>query len=164
MSIATSMSIRPAQVEDAGNISALINSLAGHFTLHPEGLGAEEFLQSIQPDAIAERIQSKDYAYFVGTIDSYLEGVVAIREGKQLYHLFVSPEHQRRGVAAQLWQYAQQQALASNQVDEFKVNATPYAVPVYERFGFVVAGDRVECKGIAYVPMVLKINNAICDI
>jgi hypothetical protein len=123
MSIATSMSIRPAQVEDAGNISALINSLAGHFTLHTEGLGAEEFLQSIQP----VRLQNEFNLSINGA---------------------VSPP--------QLWQYAQKHALASNQVDEFTVNATPYSVPVYERFGFVVAGDRVERKGIAYVPMILK--------
>lgn len=35
----------------------------------------------------------------------------------------------------------------------FTVNSTPYAQPVYERFGFVATGPRVETKGIAFVPM-----------
>ena len=47
------MQIRPATLNDADAISALIKSVAHYFTLQPQGQGAEGFLQGIEPAAIA---------------------------------------------------------------------------------------------------------------
>ena len=47
------MQIRPATLNDADAISALIKSVVHYFTLQPQGQGAEGFLQGIEPAAIA---------------------------------------------------------------------------------------------------------------
>ena len=57
------MEIRRATPEDAEAISTLIKSVAHYFTLHPQGLGAEAFLQSIEPEAIQGYITAPNFLY-----------------------------------------------------------------------------------------------------
>ncbi|MCG8462149.1 MAG: GNAT family N-acetyltransferase, partial [Holophagales bacterium] len=60
-------------------------------------------------------------------------------------------------IASRLWQRAKQAAVdAGNSRGEFSVFSTPYAVPVYESFGFRATGPRQEKDGIAFVPMRLE--------
>jgi len=145
------MQIRPALPEDAAAISALIRSVAHFFTLDPAGAGAEGFLETISPEAMAGYLGSERYRYLVGLEDGVLAGVVALRDASHLFHLFVAPAFQRRGLARALW--LQVSAAAHPGLSGFTVNSTPYAVPVYEALGFRVAGARVETHGIAFVPM-----------
>lgn len=149
--------IRPALVADAPSISALIRGAAHYFTIKQNGEGAEQILLGMMPNAIANYIRSPNFNYLVGIIGTQLAGVVAVRDGKHLFHLFVQPELQRSGIARQLWQAAKSQAIAAGNIAGFTVNSTPYAVPVYERFGFCATGSRVERNGIAFVPMVLTL-------
>ena len=134
-----SLSIQPATVHDAPQISALISGVARYFTLHPQGLGPEAFLVSMTADAIAGYIRDEGFHYLVARDpEGGLAGAAALRHDNHLFHLFVSPAWQR------------QQGRGGR---PFSVNATPYAVPFYERMGFKVSGDRVETRGIAFIPM-----------
>ena len=151
------MNIRPATSHDAESISTLIRSVAHYFTLHPQGQGAEGFLKTIAVEAINGLIQAAHFSYFAGFIGDDLAGVVAIRDNKHLYHLFVSPQFQRQGLASQLWAHAKADALRRGNAGEFTVNSSPFAVLVYAAFGFVAVGDKVETQGIAFVPMKLSI-------
>jgi GNAT superfamily N-acetyltransferase len=152
------MDIRVATREDAEAISALIHGLAHYFTLDPNGVGAEEFLKTIAPKSIAEYISARNFCYRVGIVGGVLAGVVAVRDNKHLYHLFVSPQFQKRGLSAQLWNYIKAESIRLGSPGEFTVNSTPYAVPVYEAFGFKATGDKIETKGIAFVPMKLSVQ------
>lgn len=152
------MEIRPATAEHAEAISAVIKSVARYFTLHPEGQGAETFLRSIEPAAIRGLIAAPNFRYYVGFVDHQVAGVVALRDTTHLYHLFVVPAFQRRGLSRELWLHAKAAAAAAGNRHGFTVNATPYAVPVYERFGFKATGPRAETHGIAFVPMKLLLD------
>ena len=145
--------IRAATVDDAPEISALITGVAHYFTLHPRGEGAEKFLESIQPPAIEELIEAENHLYAVALVGDELAGVVSIRDNSHLLHLFVAPKFQRRGIARRLWEFARDSAIRAGNTEGFTVFSTPYAVPVYERFGFEATGPRVEKHGIAFVPM-----------
>lgn len=155
------MKIRPALREDASAISSLIKGVSHYFTLSPTGDGAETFLKTIEPEAVERYIVSDEFSYIVGTIDEKLAGVVCMGNNKHLFHLFVDPKYQRKGIASALWQYAYEAAIRTGNNQGFTVNSTPYAVPVYERFGFKVSGTRTEANGIAYVPMQLRPNYAL---
>lgn len=144
---------RLATAQDAEAISALIRGVSHFFTLRPDGAGAEAFMATVSPDAIRGYLSSPDYVYRVAEEDGAMIGVVAVRESRHLYHLFVAPDGQRRGLARRLWAEAMEAALHAGNPGEFTVNASVYAVPVYERFGFVATGPRVEANGIAFVPM-----------
>jgi GNAT superfamily N-acetyltransferase len=146
------MDIIKATVEDATAISLLIGSMAEFFTLQRDGTGAEDFFKTISPEAIAGYVASTQFTYFKAVENVTLAGVVAVRDGSHLYHLFVDAAFQRQGLSRQLWEHARA-AVQEINPGYFTVNATPYAQPVYERFGFVATGPRVETKGIAFVPM-----------
>lgn len=147
------MQIRLAIEDDAESISALIQGVAHCFTLSPDGVGAEAFLESIRPPAVASYIKAANFIYFAGFADGRLAGVVAVRDLSHLYHLFVATEFRKRGIARTLWNHAKHAAMLAGSTRIFTVNSTPNAVPVYERFGFRATGPRVEANGIAFVPM-----------
>jgi GNAT superfamily N-acetyltransferase len=147
------MEIRIANSKDAKGISALIKGVAHYFTLDPKGIGAESFLETISEAAIESYILDSHFHYLVGILDGKLAGVVAIRDNKHLYHLFVSPPYQGRGLARNLWNVAMAKAVQHGNPGEFTVNSTPYAEAVYAAFGFEPTGSKVETKGIAFVPM-----------
>lgn len=147
------VNIRIATPEDAKAISTLIRSVAHYFTLHPEGVGAEAFFETISESAIDSYIRAPNFLYLAGFLNEKLVGTVAVRDNKHLYHLFVCSEYQDRGLARKLWNTAMTNAIDSGNPGEFTVNSTPYAVPIYATFGFEPTGPKVETKGIAFVPM-----------
>ena len=73
------MLFRPAQKADANAISLLIKSLSHFFTAHPQGLGTETFLQSVEPNAIKAKITDASFRYFVGFSGSQLVGLIALK-------------------------------------------------------------------------------------
>lgn len=152
--------IRRAGTEDAAAISALAMSVAHYFTIEASGAGAEDFLASLSPDAIAGYVTSPRFHYLVAYRGEQLAGILAMRDVSHLFHLFVAPQMHRSGVAGSLWQAASQAAIASGEVRAFTVNSSPFATVVYERFGFQAIGPRAQTKGIAYVPMRLALEDA----
>ena len=155
------MDIRPATSRDAQEISTLIQGLAGCFTLHPDGEGAEAFLQTVSREGIDDLINAPSFRYLAGYIEGELAGVVAMRDNKHLFHLFVSPRFHRLGLAKKFWDHARDEALRAGNPGTFTVNSTPCAVPVYTAFGFEVVGPRVETQGIAFVPMALSVQKPV---
>lgn len=155
------MEIRKAVREDAAAIGALIHELLPYMTLAPDGAGAEQFIMSMSQGAVERYIIDNEYQYWTGWLDDgsgagsgsgsghALAGVVALRKGTHLFHLFVARRLHGRGLARQLWQCARGAACGAG----ITVNSSLHALPMYEHFGFRVTGPRVEQHGIAYVPL-----------
>jgi GNAT superfamily N-acetyltransferase len=149
--------IREATTTDAVNISRLLVALSEKyiaFEFTPQGV--DSLLTEMSPDAIENFIQS-GYRYHVAELDENLAGVVAVRDNSHLYHLFVAEEYQRKGIARELWQVALGTCLTNGNVGEFTVNSSKFAVPVYEKLGFVVESGPAEKNGVVFIPMNLKI-------
>jgi GNAT superfamily N-acetyltransferase len=154
--------IRPAVDTDAHEISALIYSQSHHRTPTPTGPPPPEFLAGFALETIRGYIGSTRYRYLVALIEGKLVGVLGIRDGQNILHLFVADSYQRRGIAGALWGRAKSELLAADDEINMVVNSSIYAVPVYERFGFKVIGPRVEGAGVTYVPMQLMISHDHC--
>ena len=149
------MQIRRATESDAERISALIRALSGPFTVSPTGEGAESFFASIGEQAIRGYITANNFSYLLAETADTLTGVVAIRDRRHLYHLFVAQPFQGKGLGRKLWLAARQEALNAGHAGSFTVNSSLNAVPVYERFGFSPSGPKVEAHGVAFIPMQL---------
>ncbi|MBG6219446.1 MULTISPECIES: GNAT family N-acetyltransferase [unclassified Janthinobacterium] len=145
--------MRPALVADAPAIVALIDDLMPFLTLHPDGAGAEKFIQHCRQPAIEGYLSLPNYAYQLAYLDGELAGVVAMRDNTHLFHLFVPRALHRRGMARRLWQAAREVSLARGGVTAFTVNSSLYALPLYASLGFVATGPKVEMDGIAFVSM-----------
>ena len=76
-----------------------------------------------------------------------------MRKDGVLFHLFVDPAYQRKGLGRKLWELLRDRAIQAAHSGAFGVSSSLVAVPVYERFGFEVTGERIDKNGGAYVPM-----------
>jgi GNAT superfamily N-acetyltransferase len=147
------MKLRPATARDAAAISGLIRSLSHKLTASPSGEGAEEFFARISTEAVSGRLAAANFVHLVAEENSQVVGVVAMRDHRHLFHLFIAEASQGKGIGRALWLAARDGALASGNPGNFTVNSTPNAIGVYERFGFICVGSKVVQHGISFVPM-----------
>ena len=147
------MDIRAGLPSDAEAIAGLIASFQSELTDDPSGAGAESYLASVSVDAEREYLASARYQYLLAFAGSELAGVIAIRDGSHLFHLFVGRAHQRQGLGRRLWQQALQELCTPNSDGVFTVNSSLSAVSVYRAFGFVPTGSTQSAHGISFLPM-----------
>jgi GNAT superfamily N-acetyltransferase len=144
------ISLRPATPADAAAISQLILGLTSYIEARPVDPGCESFLDTLTPEAIAERIAAPGFVYIVAEDESGICGVAALRDARHVYHLFVKQELHRQGLARALLE----RIMRTSNSSFFTVNSSLFAVPVYLRFGFVRAGEQQTRNGVTVQPMV----------
>lgn len=119
------------------------------------------FLQYDAPDFLPQgvtvfRSSLSDWSY-IRTLDFWgayiggeLVGVVALRRGSShIALLFVDGRYHRRGIGRALFETARRNSVGRIMT----VNASPYAVEVYLRLGFVPTAPEQYADGIRYTPM-----------
>ncbi len=152
------MKIRAAQGHDIEKISDLISVLSRKFIINELSIeGGEYLLSTMTASAIEDFIQS-GYVYHVAEIDNTLAGVVGVKDHAHLYHLFVSEQFHRKGIAKKLWQVAMQACLANGNPGEFTVNSSAYARDAYTKLGFVAQSGPKEKGGVVFYPMKMTID------
>lgn len=119
-----------AQPSQAAEISRLIQGLAHYLVAAADSAGAQPFLSTFQPAAIG-----------------------ALRDHRHVHHLFVASEAHGQGIARSLWSHADADARAHGGNGAYAVNSSVYAVPVYERLGFVATATVQTRNGVRFVPM-----------
>lgn len=147
------MLIRPLALTDIPAVAALLRELAREFIVHestPEG--ASTFLAENDEQGVRGFL-ARGHVYHVAVIGGELAGFVAVRERSHLFHLFVGKRWHRRGVARALWDAAREAALVDGGDGSFTVNASNFAVQVYQSFGFVRTGPTECVKGLYFNPM-----------
>lgn len=149
--------VRTARPDDASAISELIHSLIRFALADPEAEPAEGFLNTVSASAIGEYLSSERYLYHVAEVDGRLAGVVGVRDGSHLYHLFVDQQFHGQGVGGRLWQKARAAAEAAGPPECFTVNSSIYGIPIYRKFGFEPEGELTEKDGVAFQPMRLSL-------
>lgn len=152
------MLIRPLADSDIPQVARLFLVLAREFIVHespPEG--ASTFLRENDEEAIRVHV-GRGMVYHVALEGAELAGFIAMRERSHLFHLFVDQRYQRQGVARRLWEVAQARALEGGPLQAFTVNASNYALPVYESFGFVRTAPTQCVKGLYFNPMALPLS------
>lgn len=150
----SAIAIRDATIDDAAAISGLIRPLAEKFIAQEySAVGARNLLASMTPEEIAARI-ADGFRYSVAEMDGVIAGAIAIRNNSHLYHLFVAESAQGRGVARALWEAAREETLRRGNPGRITVNSSRFAIPVYERFGFVADGPVQTLNEVVYYPMV----------
>ena len=152
----TNMLIRAIEERDVPAVARLLNALSREFIVHestPEG--AATFLRENDEEAIRGYI-GMGHVYHVAEIDGRIAGFIAVRERKHLFHMFVGVQWQRRGVGRKLWYVARAAAIEGGGSGSFTVNASNFAVPMYEAMGFVRTAPMQCVKGLYFNPMELR--------
>ncbi|MGN1095459.1 MAG: GNAT family N-acetyltransferase [Eubacteriales bacterium] len=111
---------------------------------YPED-GKAAFWNAIHSDEYLDMLTS-----FGAYVNKELVGIIATRnEGTHLSLFFVDAVHQGNGIGRSLWNMV----LAKNKSPIITVHSSLYAVPIYQKLGFVITNE-IKCEnGIQYVPM-----------
>ncbi len=139
--------IREVNVKDIDELSRLSNSL---LTFLFEEEAPQWFVDELLPKAYEERILDKKYEQFVYVIEEKIVGIFTIKDKNQIFHLFVDSKYHKRGIAKKFWEFTK----TNYEIKNMKVNASLYAIKVYESFGFVKDGEEKFFKGLRYQPMI----------
>jgi GNAT superfamily N-acetyltransferase len=117
----------------------------------PEGV--ENFYTYASAEAMVERLEKGAHLFgvFVGQV---LVGILEFRAKDHVSLFFIHPDWQGMGLGRKLWTYA---------LDELQkiyppihwmgVNSSPYAVPIYEKLGFVTKGPIQQKGGVIFQEM-----------
>lgn len=147
------LEIRRFEDGDIAPAVAMLRVLAQRYIVHestPEEAAA--FLEANNAQAMRGFLAGP-YVYHAAIIGGALAGFVAVREHKHLYHLFVASVWHGRGIARALCDVARRHALAAGGDGSLTVNASSFAVPVYESMGFVRTAPLQSVKGLQVNPM-----------
>ncbi|MGH8054092.1 MAG: GNAT family N-acetyltransferase [Stenotrophomonas sp.] len=144
-----SSTLRDATITDAAALSALVTPLARHLLDADTGASAHAFLATLTADSFAQRLGSPQFAHYLVEDNGQLCGMIAMRDGSHIHHLFVSRSTRHQGIARRLWEHA----LHAHGRCEYTVNSSEVAVPVYEKFGFVAKAAPQTVKGVRFVLM-----------
>lgn len=117
--------------------------------------GIAEFRHFIQPDHILTRMQSGGMALWGWFDQTRCVGVIAVTVTGHINLLFVEAAYQRRGIAKALMEKAET-CFAAHGAAGVTVNASPYAVEIYRRFGFQPVDAEQTVNGIRFTPMILS--------
>ena len=147
------MFIRPCEDRDLPAMARLFRASALEYIVHDSPReGACSFLRENDEEGLRGFVRSGHF-YHVAFEAGELAGFIAIRNNDHLYHLFVDRRWHRQGLARRLWDVARAAALARGGAGSFTVNASSFAVPVYEAFGFERTGPLQCVKGLKVNPM-----------
>lgn len=149
--------IRHATAADALNISRLIQTVAKRYVTDDflTEVGKVKFFNSTSQISISECLQGP-CLYWVAEYENKLIGLIAIKENKHIYHLFVDAAYQGQGIATLLWQKAYEHATQAGNPGNFTVYSSSYAHDIYKKWGFQETKPFVIKNGMRSIPMKLE--------
>lgn len=150
------ITFRAAAPEDAGAISKLVLASQTKFTFHEyTEEGRALMLRGLAPEAVADTITGGNVV-FLAEKNKRLIGVVSIRDNQHLSLNFVDERLHRQGVSAELWALGKAECIRRGNPGRFTLRASTYAIPIYEKWGFVKTGEIDRSGGTFSHPMVLE--------
>jgi ribosomal protein S18 acetylase RimI-like enzyme len=120
--------------------------------------GITEFSKYVNPQLMKHRL-AKNHFIILALDNREIIGVVEVRNNNHISLYFVKKQYQNKGIGKKLNELAINKCMkAKPDVTTIEVHASPYAVPVYEKLGFVkVDTERIE-NGIRFTPMIIKLK------
>lgn len=117
-------------------------------------MGIKTFRHFIEYGNMVEKVNRGEMMFWGCYLNSYLVGVIALREGQHISLLFVREKFHRLGVARRLVRVALHFVESREpEIRAVTVNASPYAVGFYRKVGFVPLGPESEKDGIRFTSM-----------
>jgi GNAT superfamily N-acetyltransferase len=146
-------SIRPAEPNDAYQISVLVCTLADALLVDPKSEEAQSFYAVMQPARIASNMMKEDRFYLVAEVADEIVGMILVLNHNYIGQFFVHGPHQGQGIGSALWRAVLSRAEHAGYDGAFTVKSSVRAAPVYQRFGFEATGVESVDAGFRFIPM-----------
>ncbi|CEH34349.1 Acyl-CoA N-acyltransferase [Romboutsia lituseburensis] len=115
--------------------------------------GVNEFInQIIENKEFINKFKTGEQLMIGAFHNNKIIGVLAISIRNHISLVFVDKKYHRRGIATKLINEIVSKLKLKN-VDKIKLNSSPYAIPFYEKIGFIAIDVEQIKNGIRYVPM-----------
>ncbi|MGB0525358.1 MAG: GNAT family N-acetyltransferase [Flammeovirgaceae bacterium] len=152
------VTIRHATPADAPEISRLIQTVAKQCVKDDflTEVGKVKFFNSTSQSSISEYLKGA-FLYWVAEHEGTVTGIIAIKENNHIFHLFVDPNYQGKGIATLLWQNAYKYAKERGNPGEFTVYSSSFAQSLYKKWGFQKTQAFMIKNGIRSIPMKLEV-------
>lgn len=149
----TATTIRAAHADDFPAASEMVlHTFRDYVATDYTDEGRETFRQfASAPDMEARWAEGNQF--LIAERNREVHGLLEMDGKGHLSLLFVTPGSHRQGVARRLLEAA----LVERPQREITVNASTFAVPAYERLGFVITGPLFSRGGMRAVPMALDV-------
>ncbi|MFT5519913.1 MAG: GNAT superfamily N-acetyltransferase [Enterobacterales bacterium] len=161
------MKIKQATEDDAKAISSLIlETASAQLRNEFSDDGWDLFLKLLNENTQKSLIKSKKFNYLVAVNENVavneIVGVLATKDVNHLFHFFIKPSWQGKGLAKLLWNQAvieihdalnTKAIKAQNNDDSVSVNSSDFALKFYQHLGFVMEAGRQKKNGICYTPL-----------
>ena len=122
-----------------------------------EEMGVKTFRHFIEYGNMVEKVRQGEMKFWGCYLNSYLVGVIALREGQHISLLFVRDKFHHLGVAGRLVRLVVDQVAMENpKIRAVTVNSSPYAVGFYKKMGFKALGREQRADGIRFTSMRLS--------
>ncbi|MEM7015881.1 MAG: GNAT family N-acetyltransferase [Pseudomonadota bacterium] len=144
---------RTANESDAQAISKLILDSQAKFTFHEYSDAGREFMLRLCSEAAINEYLQRGDTYFVAEHDAVIIGVIGIRDAEHISHNFVDDAWHGRGISSALWRLGQNACRAAGNPGVFTLRASTYAIPIYEKWGFIKTAAAEDTGGIISTPM-----------
>ncbi|PKM52299.1 MAG: histone acetyltransferase [Firmicutes bacterium HGW-Firmicutes-7] len=140
----------PMKADDAIAVQNLIKQVFDCYIGPDYSLeGVKTFYEMIRPENVINRLENQQHKVFIAKERDELVGIIETRDDSHICLLFVKKQHHKKGIAKKLFKEAFDESSP-----EITVNASPYAVTIYEKLGFTkIAGELIK-SGITYIPMI----------
>ena len=149
---------RMATLEDADSISKLILDSQRKYCFHEYTEGGQKLMLRLCGVKAIQFYIERDDVYFVALNDDQIVGVVGIRDNDHLAHNFVDDNFHRNGISKELWRLATEECRKRGNEGSYNLRASTYAIPVYEKWGFVQTAPADQEYGITSTPMGLNLE------
>ncbi len=151
--------IRPVRVAEAEEVIELVLRSFDEFVAPDYALeGVQKFHTDVTVASLVEALESGDIV-LLGIGGSNIAGVVKVRDETHISWLFVAREFMTQGIGRRLLSAAVQEIMARTPAaTAVTLNASPYALPIYAKMGFAVAGAETVEHGMRMTPMQASIE------
>jgi ribosomal protein S18 acetylase RimI-like enzyme len=142
-------------------VSEMVNHVFSEFVAPGYGKeGVDAFHTFTSPERLLQMLETERYFGICCWQDSSLAGFVLVRDYNHISLLFVAKQYQLQGVAVELCRLAHMRCTEKNPfLAEITVNSSPYAVEIYKRIGYGVAGPEQTEDGITFIPMNIRFKS-----
>ena len=120
--------------------------------------GIDEFKKFIDPYFITDKMVSGEFKLWGAFAGEKPIGVIAIKPPLHIALLSVDKQYHRRGIARKLFETVMSDKTVTQGYNKITVNASPYAVNIYRRLGFIPMDTEQTVNGLRFTPMECKIS------
>ena len=143
----------PLTEDDINEALALVHNVFKEFVGKDYSETGKIFFKKAVDNEFIRNLPNRNGFSLITKDNGRITGILSIRDFNHIALFFVHKEYQGKGIGRNLFEEAKRIIIKNGKANEMQVHSSPYAVPIYQALGFIVAEAEKEENGMNYMPM-----------